>query len=123
MHHFPHQSNGDTFKTPAHHFQVNSPIPHPISKEDSLTQAGKSWGDPEDHSRTPITWPFRCWPFQLKSIPQRGYWPRILQTQFQEAINDRISFSCIKGTSTRWKSQYSHTGFIRATCMELTLLG
>ncbi|MBW0573179.1 hypothetical protein O181_112894 [Austropuccinia psidii MF-1] len=59
---FAQQFNGHIFRTKFHNSKSRSQNPTPILKEDSLThQSGTPWGQSEDHSRIPITWPCRSW--------------------------------------------------------------
>ncbi|MBW0551243.1 hypothetical protein O181_090958 [Austropuccinia psidii MF-1] len=93
---FPQQSNGDTFKTPAHFLKSSYQYIIPFQRKTLVTQAPNSWDNPEDHLRTSITWPFRLWPFHFNSITPRKYWPRILQGKFQEVVIHQISFKASK---------------------------
>ncbi|MBW0544951.1 hypothetical protein O181_084666 [Austropuccinia psidii MF-1] len=57
---FAQQFNGDAFRTQFHLSKSKSQNPTPVLKEDFLThQSGNPWGQSEDHSRIPITWPCR----------------------------------------------------------------
>ncbi|MBW0553010.1 hypothetical protein O181_092725 [Austropuccinia psidii MF-1] len=57
---FAQQFNGDVFRAQFHLYKSRSQNPTPILKEDFLThQSGNPWRQSEDHSRIPITWPYR----------------------------------------------------------------
>ncbi|MBW0472734.1 hypothetical protein O181_012449 [Austropuccinia psidii MF-1] len=59
---FAQQSNGDGFTTKLGHFKNKSSNTSPILKEVfSIIQSCTPWRLPEDHSRTPTTWPCRSW--------------------------------------------------------------
>ncbi|MBW0493391.1 hypothetical protein O181_033106 [Austropuccinia psidii MF-1] len=59
---FPQKSKGDVFRTKLGHSNSSPQNPSLISKEDfSSIQSCNPWQLPEDHLRTPITWPFRSW--------------------------------------------------------------
>ncbi|MBW0514368.1 hypothetical protein O181_054083 [Austropuccinia psidii MF-1] len=82
---FSQQFSGDIFRTQFHISKARSQNPTPISKEDLLAhQSGNPWRQSEDHSRIPITWPYRRWVGNsFRSIPRailRGY------TLFQSAV-------------------------------------
>ncbi|MBW0561083.1 hypothetical protein O181_100798, partial [Austropuccinia psidii MF-1] len=75
---FAQKFNGDVFRTQFHLSKSRSQNPKPILKEDFLThQSGDPWRQSEDHSRIPITWPWRSWVGNsFRIIPRailRGY--------------------------------------------------
>ncbi|MBW0507996.1 hypothetical protein O181_047711 [Austropuccinia psidii MF-1] len=101
---FAQQFNGDIFRTKFHSSNSRSQNPPPNLKEDSLThQSGNPWGQSEDHSRIPITWPCSSWVGNLiqnysKGI-LRGY------TVFQSAVK-ASSISILLG-QPNWSIQAS----------------
>ncbi|MBW0464859.1 hypothetical protein O181_004574 [Austropuccinia psidii MF-1] len=108
---FSQQSNGDGFRTKFCHFKTKSPNPTPIlNKVFLVIQSSNPWRLPEDHLRTPTTWPCRSWVVLL---------PGFFQAKFQEVIKHSISFQGIKNFNTLCKTQFVCTGCIPASCMAL----
>ncbi|MBW0474388.1 hypothetical protein O181_014103 [Austropuccinia psidii MF-1] len=113
---FAQKFNGDIFRTQFHLSKSRSQNPTPISKEDFSThQSGNPWGQSEDHSRIPITWPCRSWVGNFIQDYFKGYSQRIYILS--------ISFQGIKYFNTPLTTQLVHTGVNQSTCMYLAQLG
>ncbi|MBW0569229.1 hypothetical protein O181_108944 [Austropuccinia psidii MF-1] len=113
---FAQQFNGDIFRTQFHLSKSRSQNSTPILKEDFLAhQSGNPWQQSEDHSRIPITWPFRSWVGNFIQDYSKGHSQRLYI----------LSISCqgIKYFNTPWTTQLVHTGINQSACMYLDQLG
>ncbi|MBW0472388.1 hypothetical protein O181_012103 [Austropuccinia psidii MF-1] len=113
---FAQQSNGDIFRTKLSDPKIMPPIHHHLRRMTfQLFSLAIPWNLPEDHSRTPTTWPCRSWVFNSHQDYSKGSSQRL----------HNISISCqgAKYFNTPWTTQSVHTGSNQSTCMYLAQLG
>ncbi|MBW0516481.1 hypothetical protein O181_056196 [Austropuccinia psidii MF-1] len=81
-HHAPFFLRNQMVMASGPHYVIPNQVPKsitPFQRTPSVIKSCNTWWLSEDHSRTPIKWPFGCWLFHLNSIPPREDWPRIHQ--------------------------------------------
>ncbi|MBW0546610.1 hypothetical protein O181_086325 [Austropuccinia psidii MF-1] len=124
MHHVSSEIQWLIFQGPIMPFHNQFPKSTTLfQRKTSVSQSFNPWWLSEDHSRTSIIWPFRCWLAHFKSIPPRENWPEILKGKSQEFFNHQISCQGIKHSRIPWTAQLVYTGGIQVICMALAHLG